>query len=55
LWYAISGTARSPIKLDAAEFTGGRWWTAAELASRDPARLDPHFGRFFAKIRSAIS
>jgi hypothetical protein len=55
LWYAISGTARSPIRLDDTEFTGGRWWTAAELASGDPARLDPHFGRFFAKIRSAIS
>ena len=51
LWYPISGTVRSPIRLDAREFAGGRWWTAAELESADPALFDPHLGRFLAKIR----
>jgi 8-oxo-dGTP pyrophosphatase MutT (NUDIX family) len=55
LWYVISGNAQSPIRLDPREFAGGRWWTVAELDSADPARFDPHFGRFTAKLRSAIS
>ncbi len=55
LWYVISGNAQSPIRLDPREFAGGRWWTAAEMESADPAMFDPHFGRFTAKIRSAIS
>ena len=54
LWFAISGSKRSPIKLDPREFTGGRWWTAAELQSHRYALFDPHLGRFIAKIRSAI-
>ena len=55
LWYTIAGNARTPISLDSAEFTGGRWWTAAELDSADPAWFDPQFGRFSAKIRSIVS
>lgn len=55
LWYVISGNPRSPICLDPREFAGGRWWTAAELQSADPALFDPHLSRFTAKIRSAIS
>lgn len=55
LWYMISGNPRSPIRLDPREFAGGRWWTAAELESADPALFDPHLGRFTAKVRSAIS
>ena len=55
LWYVIAGNTRSPIRLDPREFAGGRWWTAAELESADPALFDPHFGRFTAKIRSAVS
>jgi 8-oxo-dGTP diphosphatase len=51
LWYLISGNARSPISLDPREFAGGRWWTAAELESADPALFDPHLGRFLTKIR----
>jgi 8-oxo-dGTP diphosphatase len=54
LWYMISGNPRSPIRLDPREFAGGRWWTAAELESADPALFDPHLGRFTAKVRSAI-
>lgn len=52
LWFVISGNASSPIRLDDREIAGGRWWTPAELESADPARFDPHLGRFLAKIRS---
>jgi 8-oxo-dGTP diphosphatase len=37
LWYVISGSQRSPIRLDPREFAGGRWWTWADLESADPA------------------
>jgi 8-oxo-dGTP pyrophosphatase MutT (NUDIX family) len=54
LWYVISGSPQLPVVLDPREFTGGRWWTAAEIESADPALFDPHLGRFIAKIRSTI-
>jgi len=54
LWYVISGSPRSPIRLDPREFAGGRWWTAAELESADPALFDPHLSRFTAKVRCAL-
>jgi 8-oxo-dGTP diphosphatase len=50
LWYLIAGSRRSPIILDDREFTGGRWWTAAELEGAEPTLFDPHLGRFLAKI-----
>jgi hypothetical protein len=28
-----------------------RWWTPADLNAADPARFDPHFTRFCAKIK----
>jgi hypothetical protein len=51
---AVAGRSlvHMPIMLDPREFAGGRWWTAAEIDSADPALLDPHFGRFIAKIRA---
>jgi 8-oxo-dGTP diphosphatase len=55
LWYVISGNPRLPITLDPAEFSGGRWWTAAEIGSASPAIFDPHFGRFIGKLRSITS
>jgi 8-oxo-dGTP diphosphatase len=55
LWYVISGNPRLPITLDLAEFTGGRWWTAAEIDSASPALFDPHFGRFASKLRCMIA
>jgi hypothetical protein len=44
----------TPPKLDQREFTGGRWWTAAEIESADPALFDPHLGRFITKVRATI-
>jgi 8-oxo-dGTP diphosphatase len=50
LWYVLSGHRQLPIRLDRREFTGGRWWTGAEISAADPAIFDPHLGRFLAKL-----
>ena len=50
LWYLLAGGRRSPIILDEREFTGGRWWTPAEIEAADPELFDPHLGRFMAKV-----
>jgi 8-oxo-dGTP diphosphatase len=50
LWYAISGRRQMALALDQRAFAGGRWWPVAEIESADPARFDPHLGRFLAKI-----
>jgi 8-oxo-dGTP diphosphatase len=55
LWYLLAGQPGMPITLDAREFTGGRWWAADEVESADPARFDPCFGRFLAKLRAALA
>jgi 8-oxo-dGTP diphosphatase len=52
LWYMISGNPEMPIVLDPREFKGGRWWTAEEVESANPALFDPHFDRFMSKVRS---
>lgn len=54
LWYVISGSRATPIRLDRREFTGGRWWTPAEIEAADPATFDPHLTRFLAKVRPAV-
>jgi 8-oxo-dGTP diphosphatase len=54
LWYVIAGRRRSQIRLDEREFTGGRWWTTAEIESADPAGFDPQLGRFAAKLRPVL-
>ena len=54
LWYVITGHPGMRIDLDRREFTGGRWWTAAEVSAADPARFDPHLGRFIGKVRSML-
>jgi 8-oxo-dGTP diphosphatase len=50
LWYAMSGDRQMTLMLDEREFAGGRWWSAAEIESADPALFDPHLSRFLAKI-----
>jgi 8-oxo-dGTP diphosphatase len=54
LWYVISGSPELRVVLDPREFTGGRWWTAAEIQSASPDLFDPHLGRFVAKVRSRL-
>jgi hypothetical protein len=41
-----------PVTLDPREFSGGRWWSAGQIEAAGPGRLDPHLGRFLAKLRS---
>ena len=53
LWYLLAGYPGMPVVLDPREFAGGRWWTGPELVAADPARFDPHMGRFLAKVRGA--
>jgi 8-oxo-dGTP diphosphatase len=54
LWYAVAGNRQMTLALDQREFAGGRWWSAAEIRSADPAIFDPHLGRFLAKIASKL-
>jgi 8-oxo-dGTP diphosphatase len=55
LWYVLAGDRQTPITLDQREFTGGRWWTPAEIAAADPAAFEPHLARFLAKAASIIT
>ncbi|UGT61619.1 NUDIX hydrolase [Nocardia asteroides] len=50
LWYVTTVEPGTEFTLDDSEFRGGRWWTRAEIAATDPARLDPHLSRFLAKL-----
>ncbi|MDG4821961.1 NUDIX hydrolase [Asanoa sp. WMMD1127] len=51
LWYPIAVAKDQPLVLDDHEFAGARWWSRDEYDSADPARFDPHFGRFLRKLR----
>jgi 8-oxo-dGTP pyrophosphatase MutT (NUDIX family) len=53
LWYPVSADKNQRIVADDREFTAARWWSAHELQSVDPARLDPHFGRFLGKLQQS--
>ena len=50
LWFLIEGRRTQQFTPDAGEFRDVRWWTQAELRAADPARFDPHFTRFCAKV-----
>ncbi len=51
LWYPVALDKKARIVGDEREFTAARWWSAQELGSADPARFDPHFGRFLRKLQ----
>jgi ADP-ribose pyrophosphatase YjhB (NUDIX family) len=51
LWFIAHCRRDQPLTRDRSEFRAVRWWTPAELRDANPARLDPHFSRFSAKIR----
>ncbi|UQU66712.1 NUDIX hydrolase [Couchioplanes caeruleus] len=53
LWYVATVGRDEPLRADEGEFAAVRWWTRAELAAADPARFDPHLGRFLAKTATA--
>jgi 8-oxo-dGTP diphosphatase len=52
LWYLLAGNPELTITLDPREFSGGRWWSAAQIEAAGPGRFDPHLGRFLAKVSS---
>ena len=49
LWFPAEVSRYQPLAVDAGEFAGVRWWSPGELAAADPARFDPHLGRYLAK------
>ncbi|GAA2477428.1 NUDIX domain-containing protein [Winogradskya humida] len=49
LWYPATLHRGTPMTVDEGEFADVRWWSRAELAAADPARFDPHLGRYLAK------
>jgi 8-oxo-dGTP diphosphatase len=55
LWYLIGGDRQTPVRLDPREFTGGRWWTPAQIAAAGPASFEPHLARFLAKAATLIA
>ncbi|AVT30967.1 NUDIX hydrolase [Plantactinospora sp. BC1] len=51
LWFVLRLDRQHPLTLDSGEFREARWWSPAELRDADPARFDPHFTRFCAKLQ----
>lgn len=49
LWFPAAVRRDQPLRPDAGEFAEVRWWSRAELAAADPARFDPHLGRYLAR------
>ncbi len=49
LWFPAVVSRDQPLTVDGGEFAGVRWWSRADLAAADPARFDPHLGRYLAK------
>ncbi|WDZ83595.1 NUDIX hydrolase [Micromonospora cathayae] len=50
LWYVVEVRRDQRLDPEQGEFRAARWWSPAELSGTDPARFDPHFGRFRAKL-----
>ncbi|MEU4558742.1 NUDIX domain-containing protein [Actinoplanes sp. NPDC023936] len=50
LWFVLSLGRNESLTPDRGEFRAVRWWSPDELRSADPARFDPHLGRFLAKL-----
>jgi 8-oxo-dGTP pyrophosphatase MutT (NUDIX family) len=48
LWFPAVVGRDEPLRVDEREFAGVRWWSRAELAAADPARFEPHLGRYLA-------
>lgn len=50
LWFLLRGDRSMPLVPDPAEIRGTRWWTFEEVRAADASTLDPHLGRFAAKV-----
>ena len=55
LWYAIEGRVDTDLRYDREEFLALRWFDFQELASTDPATLDPNIRRFMTKLASTTT
>jgi 8-oxo-dGTP pyrophosphatase MutT (NUDIX family) len=53
LWYLLTRSRGDDLHPDEREFTAVRWWTRAEVAASDPRAVEPHLGRFLAKVDAA--
>lgn len=52
LWFLLRLGRHEPLEIDHGEFRSVRWWSPEELRAVAPARLDPAFARFTAKLAS---
>ncbi|MEV6306575.1 NUDIX hydrolase [Actinoplanes sp. NPDC051861] len=50
LWFVHEMGSAQSLRPGQGEFREVRWWSRAELSEADPARFDPHFFRFLAKL-----
>lgn len=51
LWFLFEGRRGQRLTSERNEFREVRWWTRADLRAADPACVDPHFTRFYTKIK----
>jgi 8-oxo-dGTP pyrophosphatase MutT (NUDIX family) len=49
LWFPATVRRDEPLRVDESEFAGVRWWSRAELTTADPARFEPHLGRYLLR------
>jgi 8-oxo-dGTP diphosphatase len=50
LWFLLRLGRHERLEIDHGEFRSVRWWSPAEISAVAPARLDPAFSRFTAKL-----
>ncbi|MFI7547082.1 NUDIX domain-containing protein [Actinoplanes sp. NPDC049599] len=50
LWFPAEVRRDQPLRVDEGEFAGVRWWPRTELTAADPARFDPHLGRYLRRL-----
>lgn len=53
LWYLLVGSREVPLRPDPQEFASVRWWSPSDLRSADLRLMEPHLGRFLAKVAAA--
>lgn len=50
LWFLLSGQRGMELVPDRSEFHGIDWWTPERILASGPARCDPNYPRFLAKV-----
>lgn len=54
LWFAFSGTSRSPVVADEREAITAQWWPFDTITHRPDTRFDPHLPRAIAKLSALL-